>query len=200
MSPDQRRAALIEATLPLLREHGPAVSTKEIASAAGVAEGTIFRVFGTKDELVAACVQHAFDSEDLRAALREVDRTLPLQERLTVAVDLLQAHLRGVFSLMITLRTGGQAAVHRPSDAAAHAAHAERRQRDSERIDAELVQLVGQDADSLRVPVQRLLDFLRMLTLASVHPFMQRSPASAGEIVDVALNGLATASRKSKGN
>ena len=51
LAPDDRRAALIEATLPLLREHGTAVSTRQIADAAGVAEGTIFRVFPDKNSL-----------------------------------------------------------------------------------------------------------------------------------------------------
>jgi len=48
LAPDDRRAALIEATIPLLIEHGTAVSTRQIAQAAGVAEGTIFRVFRTR--------------------------------------------------------------------------------------------------------------------------------------------------------
>ncbi|HBX79727.1 MAG TPA: TetR/AcrR family transcriptional regulator, partial [Propionibacteriaceae bacterium] len=45
LSPDDRRRALIAATRPLLAEFGPDVSTRRIAEAAGVAEGTIFRVF-----------------------------------------------------------------------------------------------------------------------------------------------------------
>lgn len=200
MSADQRRAALVDATLPLLRERGPAVSTREIAAAAGIAEGTIFRVFDSKDELVQACIHHAFDSDRLLAALHDVDRALPLQPRLTAAVELLQAHLRGVFSLMITLRSGPPSAVHRPSSEAEVAEHADRRRRDTARIDAEMTELVGADAETLRVPVQRLLDFVRMLTLSSVHPFMQHSSASAAEIVDVALFGLSAAGPMTRGN
>ena len=37
LSPDDRRKALVEATIPLLLEHGRAVTTKQIADAAGVA-------------------------------------------------------------------------------------------------------------------------------------------------------------------
>ena len=49
---EDRRRELAQATLPLVIEHGRAVTTRQIAQAAGVAEGTIFRVFDTKDDLV----------------------------------------------------------------------------------------------------------------------------------------------------
>ena len=42
---------IVAATLPLLLEHGELVTTRQIAEAAGIAEGTIFRVFADKDEL-----------------------------------------------------------------------------------------------------------------------------------------------------
>ena len=54
MAPDERRAALVDVTLQLLREHGRGVTTRQIAEAAGVAEGTIFRVVDSKEQLVDA--------------------------------------------------------------------------------------------------------------------------------------------------
>ena len=73
MSADDRRAALVDATLPLLLEHGRTVTTRQIAEAAGVAEGTIFRVFDSKDDLVAAALDRAFDIEPFLADLRRID-------------------------------------------------------------------------------------------------------------------------------
>src|SRR6516164_11766617 len=61
LPPDDRRAALIEATIPLLREHGLLVTTRQIADAAGVAEGTIFGVFNDKASLIRAAVIKTLD-------------------------------------------------------------------------------------------------------------------------------------------
>src|SRR6185437_10931544 len=42
MRAEERRAAIIAATLPLLLERGTNISTRQIAETAGIAEGTIF--------------------------------------------------------------------------------------------------------------------------------------------------------------
>src|SRR5690606_40981582 len=49
LSRADRRNAIAAATVPLLVEHGAAVTTRQIADAAGVAEGTLFRAFADKD-------------------------------------------------------------------------------------------------------------------------------------------------------
>ena len=61
MPPAERREALINATLPLVLWHGPGVTTRQIAEAADVAEGTIFRVFEGKEALIRAVTERAFD-------------------------------------------------------------------------------------------------------------------------------------------
>ena len=73
MTPEDRREALVEATIPLLHEHGRGVTTKQIADAAGVAEGTIFRVFDSKDDLVTAALEKALDMEPFLADLESID-------------------------------------------------------------------------------------------------------------------------------
>ena len=47
MSSDNRRRAIVEAITPLLIEHGGGVTTRQMAEAAGIAEGTIFPSFLT---------------------------------------------------------------------------------------------------------------------------------------------------------
>ena len=112
MTPDARRAAIVTATLPLLREKGRAVSTREIAKAAGVAEGTLFRAFDNKDEIITACVHEAFDNAGLLADLTAIDRALPLRDRLAVAVGVMQEHLKGIFTMMSVLQATGQPLAH----------------------------------------------------------------------------------------
>src|SRR3954451_144289 len=100
LPPEERREALIAATLPLVLEHGTEVSTRLIAEAAGVAEGTIFRVFPSKDALVEAAIASAFDPSPLVEALNSIDRPAPLVDRLETAVQLMQERGRRIGHLL----------------------------------------------------------------------------------------------------
>ena len=74
LPPEERRSMIVAATLPLLLEHGDRVTSRQIAEAAGIAEGTIFRVFADKDEIIVAVVEAALDPAPLEAALDDDPR------------------------------------------------------------------------------------------------------------------------------
>ena len=65
LPPAERRASLIAATRQLILDHGPEVTTRQVAEAAKVAEGTLFRVFPTRRDLIAATIADHLSSERL---------------------------------------------------------------------------------------------------------------------------------------
>src|SRR4029453_13456561 len=97
MPPDERRACIVTATLPLLLERGLAVTTRQIADAAGIAEGTIFRVFPAKDAVVRAAVERAFAPAPTERALAAIDRDLPFEAQLAAAVEIIQRRLSQIW-------------------------------------------------------------------------------------------------------
>ena len=56
---EDKRIAIIAATIHMIAEQGLGAPTAAIAKVAGVAEGTLFKYFATKDELLNAAYLEA---------------------------------------------------------------------------------------------------------------------------------------------
>src|ERR1044072_7488750 len=97
LSPDERRAAIIRATRPLLMEHGQRTTTKLVAEAAGIGGGPIFRVFPTKEALFDAVLDAEFDPEPFLAAIAEIDLEQPLRDRMIEVTTPLQRRFISIF-------------------------------------------------------------------------------------------------------
>jgi AcrR family transcriptional regulator len=107
MSSEERRTMIIASALPLLAEYGAAVTTKQVARAAGIGEATIFRVFEDKDDLLAACVAEAVQPDQVAREIASISLDDPLAERLGAAADALAAHLERIGAVVGALQATG---------------------------------------------------------------------------------------------
>jgi AcrR family transcriptional regulator len=195
MSPDDRRKAILDAVIPLLVEKGGDVTTKEIAQAAGIAEGTIFRVFPDKATLLFAAAEEAINpaggQEAFDAAMAEAG---DLRERVVVAADRVLERMRLTMAVMGAVRPYLAAKYH-------EAAHAKKKaiplgppefmlraQRD---LHERLTGLFAPYADELGVDPETAALALRSLTFGSARPELGLAPAlTPDEIADIVLDGV----------
>jgi AcrR family transcriptional regulator len=162
------------AALPLLLEHGERVTTREIAEAAGIAEGTIFRAFADKDEVIGAVIEAALDQGPLEAALTAIDPSLDFDDAVAAAIKILQQRLIDIWRLVSSVGTRFHQKTRRPMTDS----HA-------------LVRLFEAHRDRLAVEPLVAARLLRALTLSTSHPLIAGEPMSPDDIRRLFLHGVA---------
>jgi AcrR family transcriptional regulator len=175
LSPEERRAEIVAATLPLVLTHGAGVTTRQIAEAAGIAEGTIFRVFPDKESLLAAVFESALDPTATDAALAAIDPALPFEGRLVAAVDILHRRGADLWQLRTALGMlqGETPAQHKAPDLTS------------------LATIFEADRDLIRRDPLEAAHVLRALTIATTHPaLILDEPLTSEEIVTLFLDGI----------
>jgi AcrR family transcriptional regulator len=183
LPPQERREAILEAVLPLVLERGLAVTTKELAHASGVAEGTLFRVFESKDELVLAAARSVFGRSDLLGELAAVDPALPLEQRLIQVVQIWQRVVGRIVRVYVVMSGSGDR--HRLGDPRATVDRTV-----VARAEAIVAELLRPDADRLRMPVNEVIRVLGSLVMVSVHPMEMGVPLTPEGLVDLLLHGV----------
>lgn len=200
LPPDERRRAILRAVLPVVRERGVDVTTRELAEAAGVAEGTLFRVFDDKASLVREAIGTVVDPADLFELIDAMDLAEPLEDRLT---ELVTAWLRRMQDVMLWMTLLHQL---RKDATEAHGGGPPGRQDWVRRqgefavgLRSRLERMLATDADRLAHPVAvavGLLEATMIGAVAQTAGAAQRGlpvePLATDALVQFLLNGLLT--------
>ncbi|MCL1870631.1 MAG: TetR/AcrR family transcriptional regulator [Promicromonosporaceae bacterium] len=204
LAPEERRAAIIDSVMPLVASQGADVTTRELAAAAGVAEGTLFRVFSDKSALVAevaiTALLRASEPAATRADLESVDRSLPLVERVATIIDQGQGRMEQSarwFGVLRSLRERSDGATRSPADEERIRGLRTRLMTQHELhravVSEGLTAALAPDLDRLRVPIDVAA---ALIEAAIVHrrpdPGRLAPSLPASVLADAVVNGIVT--------
>ena len=157
-------------------------TTEGIHHACGIAEGTIFRVFEDKRELLLAASREAMSGDEEIARISQIRPELPLSERLTAALEALAGYQDRMWALMRMFRETGLRPDRGQHDPQHHPV---------ERIAGAVGVLFEPDKDRLRLDA--LAAARMLLGLAFTNRMretgLSEPAATAEQLVDLFLNG-----------
>lgn len=181
LSPEDRRAAILDAAVPLFIANGSGVTTRQIADAAGIAEGTIFRVFEDKDAIVDAVVARFMDPTPTLERLSAIDETLDLEGSVAAIVEILGERIKGVMGVMQAV------GMRKPP---AHPPRA-----DGDAANSVALEILGRHRDKLGVTPEKAIAMIRAAVFgSSVVPFAGAAGSlDTGDIAHLIVHGIGKA-------
>lgn len=179
MSVEDRQESILDAALPLLRERGLDVTTREIADAAGIAEGTIFRAFPDKQAVIDAALARVMDPAPTLVRLRAIDPGLPIEGAIREIVQVLSDWFSEIMALMSILGSRERPrAAHGPDDGEASGAKV-------------IATILGLYRERLRMEPAAAAHLIRVLVFGvSMPTFGLQDSLTTADIVDFVLRGI----------
>jgi AcrR family transcriptional regulator len=190
LAPEDRKRAIVEAVIPLLLTQGPNTTTAQMADAAGIAEGTIFRVFPDKPALVHEAIRSCLDPAPTLEQIAGIESALPLEIKLRKAAAIIIQRSEKVHALAAVLRS-------LPSPGQSH-------HQDTHKAVVEanslifwaLTRVFRDDADRLAVEPARAAAAFRGLLFAVCFPFSDPDELiTADEAIEILLDGVVKRAR-----
>jgi AcrR family transcriptional regulator len=185
LAPEDRKRAIVEAVIPLLLTQGPNTTTAQMADAAGIAEGTIFRVFPDKPALVHEAIRSCLDPAPTLEQIAGIESALPLEIKLRKAAAIIIQRSEKVHALAAVLRSlpsPGQSHHHDTHKAVVEA---------NRLIFWALTRVFRDDADRLAVEPARAAAAFRGLLFAVSFPFSDPDELiTADEAIEILLDGV----------
>lgn len=187
LSPEERRQSIVDALIPLLMEKGSAVTTAEIAEAAGIAEGTIFRAFPDKATLLHEAIKTTMNPLPVRDTLRRIPPDAPLETQLLEAARALAGYFERITALIGMLRGMPHPVGHQTGGPRPYALES------LNAITGDLASVIANHRNRLFVEPAQVAIALRGLVFVNTHPFFAKGDRlTIEEIVTVLLNGVLT--------
>ncbi|MFD6142853.1 TetR/AcrR family transcriptional regulator [Promicromonospora sp. NPDC060271] len=202
MAPEDRKAAIVDSVLPLVGERGADVTSRELAQAAGVAEGTLFRAFGDKTALVGAVavegLHRAAGPEETLAELTAIDSALPLERRLALVIEAGRDRMAEVMrwmsvlrQLRVTLPPVDDDATRRRMTEFRDGLMAQRASQHAATVEG-ITAVLAPDLHRLRVPVEVAISLVESAIAGTHHRLDDLLPVVPAHVLaDALVNGLA---------
>ena len=191
LSVDDRREMILDAAVPLIVEYGQNVTTKQIADAAGIAEGTVFRAFADKQELLAAAVRRFMDPAPFKREIEAIDPDATLEAKVRAIVELLRERFTGIMGVMQALGGPERHGVKHSHTGDANDPHLAKAQ-----MAGIVAGVLETESARLRLDPTTAAHLIRLLVFASeIPPFNEARRLTTDELVDFILRGIAREDR-----